>query len=284
MHAKIILLPLFLLLVQALQAQSGWTRTAGGFYLQTDVSVFSSDDYYTVDGMLFSSDTRFRSQALKIYSEYGWTERLTLLGSFPVLKSNSFNTTDRVTGVGDIRLGAKYGLLKQIPVSIAVEAEIPTGDGTSFAQANEPNALGIRERINLPTTDGEFNVWTTLAASQSTPSGKTYGSLFGSINFRTENFSNQLQAGLEAGQLLFDKLWIIGKLQLQERLSDEPQQGVSFLYGEGTTYTAYSFTAFLNLSDHWKLTATYFDYSDFLIDKRNIYDGATFSLGVAVEY
>ena len=281
---KYILFACCCLLTYCLQAQSGWTREAKGLYVQASVMNFSSNDYYTTEGRLADQGSDFNTSGLLIYGEYGVTDRLTAVLDLPLVRLNSFSTTETVGGVGNIQLGAKYKLLKCFPLSLQVALDIPTNDGTNFAQSKEPNAFGEFDVINLPVSDGEFNVWTTLAASHGFKNGKTYASAFSSVNFRTEDFSNQFQAGVEVGHLFFDKLYLIGKLKIQERLSSENNvQSGSFLFGEGTTFTSFGFTSMYKLSDHFNLVAQYSDYAGFLVDRKNVYDGGTFSLGLAFE-
>ncbi len=74
------------------------------------------------------------------------------------------------------------------------------------------------------------------------------------------------------------------KLKIQEKLNSDLSQGASFLYGEGTTFTAYGLTTMYKLDNHWTIVAAFSDFTDFISAKRNIYDGFTFSLGVALEY
>ena len=85
--------------------------------------------------------------------------------------------------------------------------------------------------------------------------------------------------------MFFDKLYLIGKLKIQERLSSENNvQSGSFLYGEGTTFTNFGLTSMYKLTNHLNLVANYSDYSGFLVERKNIYDGGTFSLGLSLEY
>ncbi|SIQ34724.1 hypothetical protein [Maribacter ulvicola] len=267
------------------QAQSGWTREAKGFYLQASAAHFSSSNYYTTEGRLADQGSIFNTNALLIYGEYGISDRFTAIVDLPLVRLNSFNTTETIGGVGNIQLGVKYKLLKSFPLSLQVALDIPTNDGSNFAQSKSPNAFGELDEINLPVSDGEFNVWTTLAASHSFKNGKTYASAFSSVNFRTEDFSNQFQAGVELGHLLFDKLYLIGKLKIQERLSSENNvESGSFLFGEGTTFTNYGITSMYKVTNHFNVVAQYSDYAGFLVERKNIYDGGTFSLGVSFEY
>lgn len=266
-----------------MQGQNAWVRKAKGFYAQASLSSFSSKDYYSTDGVLFNAGSTFNSQRLALYGEYGITDRITGILDVPLV-FNNFSTTETVGGLGNVKIGLKYGLLKSIPVSLEVSTEIPTDDGINFANAKQPNSLGIIEQINLPTSDGEINFWTTLAASHSIFNGKTFGSLFVSANWRTKSFSHQIQSGLEIGHLFFDKLFLIGKLKIQERLTSDLNQGASFLFGEGTTFTTYGLTSMYKLNNHWNIVAEFSDFTDFIAQKRNIYDGFTFSLGLALEY
>ncbi|PHN06880.1 hypothetical protein [Flavilitoribacter nigricans] len=272
----------FGLLYPVLNAQSGWTKAKGAWYAQTTVSYFASDRYYSTAGNLNIGNT-FRNYTLNAYGEYGISDRLTAIVNLPLLKLQNFNVTETVAGIGDLQFGVKYGIAKKIPIAFSLAVEVPTDDGRLFANAKEVNELGIRERINLPASDGEWNVRSALAISQSI-GRTTYASWYGAINYRTEGFTHQWQSGIEAGHLFFDRLWLIGKLQVQDRLSDEVNSSVSFLYGEGTTYTAYQFNLLYHLTDHWRLTAAFHSYTDLLVARRNIYDGRTFSLGIALEY
>jgi len=266
------------------QGQNGWVRKAKGVYAQVAVSHFSSNRYFSTEGVLFDQGSTFSSQGLLFYGEYGLTDRFTAVVDLPVLVLNRFSTTGTVGGLGSAKIGLKYGLLKSFPVSLAVDIEIPTDDGINFATAKEPNSLGIFEQINLPTSDGEFNVWATLAASQSFNKGKSFASVFASANFRTQAFSHQFQSGLEIGHLFFSKFYLIGKLRIQERLSKGTNPSAAFLYGEGTTFTTYGLTGMYKLGEKWSLIASVSYMSGLLVDRRNVYDGTTFSLGVAVEY
>lgn len=265
------------------EAQSGWAQEKGSLYTQAAVSYYGSSDFYGTQGQLFDGENTFSNYSLNLYGEYGLTNQLTAIADLPILRVNQFSNTESVAGIGDVKLGLKYQLAKDFPIAISVVADIPTNDGISFADAKELNELGIRERINLPTSDGEFNVWTTLAASQSFANGKAYASLYGQVNFRTQNFSNQLKVGGELGYKIIPKMYLMARLSIQERLSDEITPGANFLYGEGTTFTTVGLSVFYELNENLRLVASFADYNSWLTDLRNIYDGNTYSVGVAFE-
>lgn len=274
------------LLMPALLAQNGWTRGKEGVYAQAALAHTSSNRFFTPTGTLQDAGNSFLSTSIILYGEYGLTDRLDATLNLPLFALNRFTNTTVVGGIGNARLGLKYGLLKKIPVSLQVELDIPTGDGMNLAQTREPNSLGIFEQINLPTSDGEFNVWTTLAASLSSDKGKTFGSLYGSYNFRTQGFRDQILLGGELGQKITDKLLLIGKLRAQTRLPGQEGRTStgSFLYGEGSTFTAYSVLAMFNLTDKVLLLGEYSDFAGFLAPRRNLYDSPGFSVGVAITY
>ena len=85
-------------------------------------------------------------------------------------------------------------------------ADIPTNKGINLSRSKELNEIGTYDFINLPTTDGELNILSTLAISQSAKNGKTFASLYTTLNARTQGYSNQLIVGGEIGQLFFNKL------------------------------------------------------------------------------
>lgn len=196
--STIFLLLAFILAIPT-NAQSGWTKAKNDYFFKLDYSAYKSSDFRNNDGKsLKTSD--FSQKAVSIYGEYGITDRLTTITSIPFFKQNDYETTNNVSGFGDVRLELKYQLLqKSFPLSISVAPELPTGRANNFATNNQ-NPL---DQINLPSGDGEFNVWTTLAVSHSFAPSKLYASAFSAFNYRTtyqdRDFQNQFQSGVEVG-------------------------------------------------------------------------------------
>lgn len=280
----LVLLTLFtFLIIQTGQAQSGWTQEKGKFYGQASIAHFSSNKFYGTQGTLFDGGSDFKSSILHLYGEYGISDRLTTILNQPLI-INRFSTTESIIGLGSVDLGLKYRLLKTFPLSLQVDFSIPTTDGIQFAKSKNTNALGEFDVINLPTSDGEFNVWTTLAASQSLKNGKTFFSVFGAINFRTESFSNQLKVGGELGHLFFDKWYLIGKINVFDRIGDgNGTTAATFLYGEGTSYTSLNLTTMYQITEKLMLVGSISNISGAITERRNVYDGTSFSIGVALK-
>lgn len=260
-------------------AQSGWVKAPGDWYAQVNISGLISDNYFNLDGNELNTN-ELSQYSLNFYGEYGLNKRFTAIGAISALRSNAFNTTDAVIAPGDLRLEIKYGIFQgKFPLSISVASEIPLSNETNFATAKQPNDFGFRDQINLATTDGEVNFWTTLALSHSL-SRKAYVSVFGAYNIRTENFTDQIKGGLEFGYQPLERLWLIGKLNALGSASAEANPNVPFIRGEGTSFTAHSLGVSYEFLKGLGFSAEYFGYSNLVIERKNLYSGPIFSVGV----
>ena len=269
----------FLLSCNAGFAQSGWTKEKGEGFYQLSFNRFSSSDYFTLGVEKLSTNT-FTQNSLVFYGEYGLTERFSLITNWPLQIWNGFNTTETVSGLGDLRLEFKHALLKKyLPLAISVAPEIPIGRANNFAQSTQNDF----ESINLPSGDGEFNVWTTLSTSFALPNTPLYGSIFGSYNFRTSyedvSFSDQIAIGIELGYQIARKVWVNGRLQGLNSV-DDVLVATDFVRGDGTEYTSYSFGASVPVYQDFHLSLNYRNYADFLYSRRNLYSAGTFSIGI----
>jgi len=265
-----------------LQAQSGWTKAKNEGFYQLSFNRFSSEDYFTLAGEPLVTN-KFTQNSLVFYGEYGLTEKLTLIANWPLQVWNGFSSTETVSGLGDLRLEFKQALLKKyLPLSIAVAPEIPIGKANNFAQSR----LNDFESINLPSGDGEFNVWTTLAASFSLPNAPLYGNLYGAYNFRTQyegvTFTDQIGLGIEVGYKITDLIWINSRINGLTPVN-EVLVATDFVRGDGTAYTSYSFGAAIPIYRQINLTLNYRNYTDFIFDRKNLYSAGTFSVGVFYE-
>ncbi len=271
----------FLFLIQSAEAQSGWTKGKGELFSRVGYQYFSSGSYYNLSGNEMNTN-EFIQHSVALYGEYGLTDRLTILLDWPAFKSHRFESTETIHGVGDMKIGAKYAISKKIPISLTVLPELPVARANRFAQ-NENPAFGS---INLPTGDGEFNVFTILAGSASFYPLPVYTNVFFAYNFRTEydgiSLSDQLLYGIEIGGKVFDIAWLKGGIRFQESL-DQSDEVISFIRGEGTEYASISFGLYVPIRSGWGVDINYFDYLDLLVSRKNIYDAPVFSLGIVYE-
>ncbi len=263
-------------------AQSGWTKAKNTYFLKLEYSSYKSTDFRNNIGTSLKT-SEFSQNATSIYAEYGISDRLTAISSIPLYKQNSYETTNKVSGFGDIRLELKYALLKdKFPLSIAIAPEIPSGKKDLFA-VNKNNPLEI---INLPTGDGEFNIWTTLAVSHSFSPLNLYASAYSAFNYRTKykerDFQNQYQAGVEVGYKFIDKLWVNTKLSIQTGIGKNPEIA-DFIRGDGTSYTGVSLGGMYEVGKHFGITAQYFNSNSAIVKAKNIYANNILSFGIVYQ-
>lgn len=263
-------------------AQSGWTKAKSEGFYQLSFNRFSSSDYFTLEGDQLETN-KFTQNSLVFYGEYGLTDKLTVIANWPLQVWNGFSSTETVSGLGDLRLEFKQALLKKyLPLSISIAPEIPLGRANHFANST----LNDFESINLPSGDGEFNVWTTLATSFSLAEVPLYGNLYGAYNFRTEyqdvSFTDQFGLGIELGYKIADLVWINGRINALAPVEDV-LVATDFVRGDGTAYTSYSFGAAVPIYKKFNLSLNYRNYADFVIERKNLYSAGTFSIGVFYE-
>jgi hypothetical protein len=263
-------------------AQSGWTRAQGSFFGKLDFSRMAAKSYYTPTGNKLTTNA-FHQNSFNFYGEYGLKKRWTIIAAAPLFRTNAFETTEPVSGMGDLRLELKYRLTKdtKIPVALSIAPELPTGRRNATSKSKTVPG----EQINLPTGDGEFNIWSTLAASKSF--GKLYASAFAAYNFRTEYkglaFRDQYQFGIEGGWNPVRKLWVNAKLRAQFATGENIHPELGFVRGDGTTYTLLSTEAFYKITKNWGLSAAYLTGGDWIAPLKNIYVAPFFSIGVVYE-
>lgn len=268
----------FLLLGGEARAGGGWARPPHSLYLKLSGTTLHSDSYYTSNGERVRT-ADFSTQTLQLYAEYGVVERLSAVLEAPLLKRAAYVTADAASGIGDVALTLKYALRTgAYPVSIGVGAEFPTGDSRAFGR-NRENPQVI---IYLPTGDDEFNVWLRGYASHSFHPRAAFISLDLGYNRRTQGFTDQYQLGLELGQRLFDRIWLLGNLRRLATAGTARADGAfsSLGLGEGVEYTSLGGGLSVRVAPHVDLTA---DISSGLGRIRNIYSGINLGLGLAVE-
>lgn len=274
--------PILLLASFSSFGQSGWTKEKKEGFYQLSFNRFSSEDYFTLGGEKLSTN-RFTQNSLVFYGEYGLTDKFTVIANWPLQVWNGFSSTETVSGLGDLRLEFKQALLKKyLPLAISVAPELPIGKANHFAKS----VLNDFESINLPSGDGEFNVWTTLAASFALPNAPLYGNLYGAYNLRTQydgiSFSDQIGVGAEVGYKIADWVWINSRINAVTSV-DDVTVITDFVRGDGSEFTSYSFGAAIPIHSGIHLSLNYRNYADFLFKRRNIYSAGTFSIGVYYE-
>lgn len=260
-----------------IQAQSGWVREQGKAFAKSDLVFFRGSTYYNPEEVALTT-AAFTQATWHFYGEYGLGHRMALQVYLPLLRWNQFATTSPAIGQGDLRLEWKWAILQgKTPLSLAIAPEIPTGRAMAFAQNKDIPGDGIF----LPTGDGEFNLWTTLAVSRSF--GRFYGSAFAAFNLRTRYqglaFRHQVQAGAEWGGKITPQLWFQLKARIQESLGTSRHPELGFVRGDATAYTGASLGLWYELNSKWGIAAEAGGFIPGVVPFRNLYTAPSFSAG-----
>ncbi len=280
---KLFALALLIIFLQHshLNAQSGWTKPKGEGFFQLSYLFFESDQYFTLMGNPLTTNA-FQQQSIVFYGEYGLTKNLTLITNFPIHTFNKFESTETASGIGDLRLEIKYAIPLNFPLSVSIAPELPTAKANNFAQ-NKEIAF---DRINLPTGDGEFNIWTTIAASKSLSTIPLYGSAFVAYNYRTSynniNFTDQIRVGAEIGYKIANKVWLNARISGLKSVK-EVEVATDFVRGDGAEFTAVGLGLLVPLKNNWGINLNYTSGTDWIFDKKNIYAAGIFGMGITYE-
>jgi hypothetical protein len=260
-------------------AQNGWLKAKGELFTSLNGQHYSSDRYFNISGKELTTNV-FNQSSVFFYGEYGLAKKLTLIVSLPLQTWNSFETTKVVSGAGDLKTEFKIPLYrKHTHVSLSVAPELPTGARNLFAQNKQLQF----EQINLPTGDGEWNVWTTLAASRSHKTLPLYFSIFSAYNKRTEyagfSFRDQFRAGMGIGYRWFPQLITQLKLMAQERIGKETST-TDFTRGDGSTFTIYTIEMAYRFYEQWSLALRFTDFVSWPTPSRNVYQAGVLGGGI----
>ena len=260
-------------------SQSGFTREKKNLFVKADYQFYNSEDYNNNSGTKIKT-SKFSQKTFSLYGEYGISNRFAINANIPFFRLNGYETTNTVGGFGDVAVELKYALKKgKFPIALSIAPSLPTGTKQLLANS-KTNSF---DRIDLPSGDGEFNVWTTAAISHSFYPKPMYASAFTSFNYRTKykerNFQNQFQTGIEFGYKFVNKLWLSGKVFVLTGVGPQPVFA-DFIRGDGSSFTGVTINTMYELGKHLGLTAQYFRCNSLIVDARNNYAAGTFSFGV----
>lgn len=282
MNRLLLALPLVLCGPSPAFAYSGFLQEELSAYVKVSFDSLMSSDLYSTSGERLDASGAFTQNNLSLYAELGLHENLTVGLAGAVLRMNSFDTSDVATGFGDLQLFAKLGAeLAGFHGAFIAAVELPTGQSEYLV---DTEFEGIR--TNLPTGDGETNVWLRLALSRPIPlpaGWSAYASIHGGVNVRTA-YAEQLATGFELGVAPLPWLWIQGRMEAlftPTAVEDLDPTGI-FLFGEGTEYVAAGASVNLRIpSTPLWVTA---DYRNTFANLKNLYAGSTFGFGLAADF
>lgn len=190
----------------SLFAQSPWTKQKNKTYLELSFSAIVGYSDLSGDPD-YSTEREINDNTLKLYTEYGLTNKTTLLVNIPlkmvssndlVIASSSPTTTeDANSGLGNIQLGLKHNFIhKKWLLTGQLNVEFNTG---SFEELS-----GLRTGYDAITI--------TPLISTGRGFDKWYIQVFTGVDIRTNEYSSAYKLGGEIGYKTLDWLWIAGFL------------------------------------------------------------------------
>ena len=203
---------------------SQWTREKGKGYYKLSAWYLNTDQHYTSSGDIDPNATRSYFN-LNFYGEYGITKKWNATAYIPFFSRTTQNdivsgTTgevlrdgEAVNSIGDIELGITYNIFDNNAwvLSSSLKLGIPTGDDSGGSDGS------------FQTGDGEFNqlLQLSLGKSFTVSNWQAYSKVYFGYNNRTNDFSDELKAGLEVGvQPWENKLWLAVKLGVNQSLNN----------------------------------------------------------------
>jgi hypothetical protein len=241
---KYLITALFVLNLFAATAQSPWVVPKKGYYLQFSYNTIpeykllfngSNDDFQT--------SRNIRDKTVQLYGEYGMTDKFTLTFSVPfkILQSGDLNPgfekldaeipqPRKVNALGNIQLSTKYKLLDKKWVAAGqFRLELP-------ADVSAGNESGLYTGYDAWSFSPIISVgrgWT-----------KFYGFYWLSAIFRTNNYSDYFNSGIEGGWKPLKNGWIIGYAELLHSFQNgsralPPPEKQFGLYSNNLEYFSY---------------------------------------------
>lgn len=275
---KSILLILFLVSFQCL-AGGGWPQPKRGGYFKLGQNMILSSRYYGPEGDLVDITT-IGMYTTSFYGEYGLTDRLTGILYFPFFVRSTLNEIqfaqsgnvipgDDFNSIGDTDFWLKYGLIinKPIVVSTSLILGLPLG-----------NPSGGETQI-LQTGDGEFNQMIRIDASHSFYPKPFYASAYAAFNNRTNDFSDEIRFGFEAGATL-EKFIPIFKVDVVQSLFNGDAEIVqNGIFSNNTEYVSATLELNYQLNKKTGLTAS----TAFAFSGKNILASPNWGAGIYIK-
>jgi hypothetical protein len=172
-----------------------WTKAKGKSFTKIDYSTIQSVKQFNDAGIIVDAD-KLSNNSINFYTEYGLTNRLTIVAHLPYVSNALDNVSN--SGIGDTDIALRYALKTSgLALSTTFQAGLPIGKNTDVN--------------GLFTGDGEFNQMIKLNAG--TGSNKWWTQLGVGFNNRTKGYSDEIRFDAELGYKLFsEKLLTILKI------------------------------------------------------------------------
>ena len=200
---EIFLSLVFIFSLQQAIGQGAWTRPQGNLYVQFGFHNISNyNSLFNNEGNSIELERSMTDRTLQFYGEFGITDGLTFLTNIPykivqsndAIDSNPTLESGTLSGLGNVEFGLRQ---KIISGSVNVTAQLNFKANT--ADYNE--ALGLRTDIDASS----FLPSVSVGKSSET----YYAQAFVGYAWHSNNYSQYVRWGLEAGLHFLEKHWAI---------------------------------------------------------------------------
>ncbi|MFT7588153.1 MAG: hypothetical protein ACI959_000360 [Limisphaerales bacterium] len=259
-------------------AGGGWTLQKGEVWIQTSATYINGESLFTGTDPFRTLQRPISDLTIQLYGEYGFSDKLTLMGSLPFkflsstgdpVGSLDFDTLEEgsMKWFGNYRLGAKYRVSPNgAPLAVSVLGWI------------ESNNSDMNQYTGLQTG---YNAWSFspgIALGKSFE--KSYLSVDAIFTFRTNQHSEELGINMEYGFKIMDSWWLAGVLSVQKSLKNGEYKNCNFeqtgLYANNQESVNYGIKALVPIKSGLGVTAAV--YGSLYGDKLPAYPSLNFGI------
>ncbi len=195
-----------------------WTQQKGASYSQIGYSSIIGDNKYNDNGDFLNLSREVSDLTLQLYHEHGVTDRLTVIGNFPIKFVSTGNDADsagfsgnilpsgNLKGLGNVSLSAVNGLKQKGSwvYSVQLAAMLNT--------ASEKQNIGLRTGVNA---------WGIAPSFHMGYGHKKFWSSFDlGGKFRSNDYSTQLFSTFQIGTKIKDHFHLIGQFMVLQSMKD----------------------------------------------------------------
>lgn len=231
---------LLIFLSAQLLAGGGWVSKKGHGFFKLEQRWIRADQFFTAEGNIVPITTT-SIYLTNFYGEYGINNKIDLIASVPLVARNVLNETnyslsgrtepgDAVTSLGDMLVGAKYGIVQDRAVVLAASVYfgLPTG-----------NPSGGNTML-LQTGDGEFNQLVKLDGGVSFHPLPAYATFGVGFNNRTKGFSEEFHYNVELGYTFREKVLLSARVwSVSSFFNGDTPSVVNGIFSNNTEYFSY---------------------------------------------
>ncbi|OJJ14467.1 hypothetical protein BKI52_42560 [marine bacterium AO1-C] len=195
-------------------AQSAWIKGQGNGYFQVAFhSISGYNSLFNRDGDAIELARQINDRTAQLYGEFGLTKNLTLVANLPykflqagsaqiatpIIEEGSLNT------LGNVSLGLRHKIYSG-GVSISGQVDV------------QANTSSYDDKTGLRSDLDAWSVTPTISLGKG--SANSFFQVFAGYAWHSNDYSDHLTIGGEAGTKIFNKHWLIGFVNMYNSLEN----------------------------------------------------------------